>query len=256
VEADTAGNPTGDFVYRTLDLNGNGNAEDIGEASVWLDLQALNPASSPFEIAFLDDVAFISDTAGGNPRVYRAKDTNGDNSIDPLTEANIFIDATNPFGIGVFYFGFDSGIASLYGLDLTSDSVFRLTDENNSGDIDLVSEGLKVWDLSAIPSGFAAGPGAFSLATGPRGELSIAFNGSNPNEDNVFRLIDLNGDGDFFDEDETVVYASRQLTGFFPERPRVVEYARSVPEPSPLLGVLGVGGAIVSSALSRFAKKQ
>lgn len=177
VEADTVGSPTGDFVYRTLDLNGDGDAQDVGEASVWFDLQALNPASSPFEIAFLDDVAFISDTAGGNPRVYRAEDTNGDNSIAPLTEANIFIDGTNPFGIGVFYFGFDAGIASLYGLDLDSLSVFRLTDENNSGDIDSASEGLKVWDPSAIPSEFAAGPGAFSLATGPGGELSIAFNG-------------------------------------------------------------------------------
>ncbi len=255
VEADTISMPNGDFVYRTVDLNNDGDANDMGEASIWLDLKALNPASSAFEIAFIDDVAFISDTAGGSPRVYRAEDINNDNVIDPLTEVKIFIDDTNPFGIGTFYFGFDSDSSSLYGLDLFSDSIFRLTDENDSGSIDFASEALKVWEPSNIPTGFDFGAGAFSVATGPSGELSITSNGSQPNEDNVFRLIDLNGDGDYLDADETIIYSSRELTGFFPVRPRVVEYAKSVPEPTTLLGVLGIGGSLVGSALRGLSKK-
>ncbi|NEP42558.1 MAG: PEP-CTERM sorting domain-containing protein, partial [Okeania sp. SIO2H7] len=197
---------------------------------------------------------FISDTAEGRPRVYRAEDINNDNVIDPLTEVNIFIDNTNPFGIGTFYFGFDSDSSSLYGLDLFTDSIFRLTDENDSGSIDLASEALKVWEPSTIPTGFDFGAG-FSVATGPSGELSITSNGSQPNEDNVFRLIDLNGDGDYLDADETIIYSSRELTEFFPVRPRVVEYAKSVPEPTTLFGVLGMGGFMVGSALSAFSKK-
>lgn len=251
VEADTVGTPNGDFVYRTVDLNNDGDANDLGEANVWLDLKALNSASSPFEIAFVDQVAFISDTAGGSPRVYRAEDSNNDNVIDPLTEANIFIDDTNPFGIGVFYFGFDSDNGSLYGLDLDTQSVFRLTDENNSGNIDLASEALEVWNPSVIPTGFAFGVGAFSLATGPKGELSITSNGTEANEDNVLRLIDLNSDGDYLDEDETIVYASRELNGFFPERPRVVEYGKTVPEPSSILGLLGLATAAIATSFKR-----
>ncbi|MEM1170981.1 MAG: PEP-CTERM sorting domain-containing protein [Cyanobacteria bacterium P01_H01_bin.35] len=255
VAADTVGTPNGDFVYRTVDLNNDGDANDMEEASIWLDLKALNPASSAFEIAFIDDVAFISDTAGGSPRVYRAEDINNDEVIDPLTEVNIFIHNTNPFGIGTFYFGLDSDSTSVYGLDLFSDSIFRLTDKNDSGSIDLASEALKVWEPSNIPTGFDFGVGAFSVATSSSGELSITSNGSQPNEDNVFRLIDLNGDGDYLDADETTIYLSRELTGFFPVRPRVVEYAKGVPEPTTLLGVLGMAGFMVGSALSAFSKK-
>ena len=231
-----------DFVYRTLDLNGDGDANDLDEASIWLDLNLLEPSSSPFEIAFLNDVAFIADTAGGNPRVYRAEDKNNDNVIDPLTEVNIFIDESNPFGIGVFYFGLDTDNSSVFALDLISDSIFRLTDIDNSGMIDQASEALEVWNPSVIPTGFEFGAN-FAIATGPRGELSITSNGPDPNEDNIFRLIDLNGDGDYLDQDETIPYLSRALTGFFPDRPRALAYAQNVPEPNTVLGLLGLAGS-------------
>lgn len=48
-------NPT-DSVYRLVDRNGDGDAQDAGEASVWLHLQSLNPSSSPFEISFTGEV--------------------------------------------------------------------------------------------------------------------------------------------------------------------------------------------------------
>lgn len=102
------------------------------------------------------------------------------------------------------------------------------------------------------PGRFAFGAGAFSLATGPDGELAIASNGTDANEDNIFRLVDLNSDGDYLDADETIVYASRQLTGFFPERPRVVEYAlaANVPEPTSTVGLL-VAAAFGLGAIRR-----
>ncbi|NES05107.1 MAG: hypothetical protein F6K22_21135 [Okeania sp. SIO2F4] len=59
--------------------------------------------------------------------------------------------------------------------------MFRLTDENDSGSIDLASEALKVWEPSNIPTGFDFRAGAFSVATGPTEELSITSNGSQPN---------------------------------------------------------------------------
>ncbi|MEM1368295.1 MAG: PEP-CTERM sorting domain-containing protein [Cyanobacteria bacterium P01_H01_bin.15] len=246
VTADTGGTPTGDFVYRTEDLNNDGDANDAGEASIWLDLQALNSASSAFEISFINDVAFITDTAGGSPRVYRAEDINQDNVIDPQTEVSVFIDDTNPFGVGTFYFGLDVDSTSVYGLDLFSDSVFRLTDLNGSGTIDQASEAAQVWNPSVIPAGFDFGSGAFSLAVGPDSELMLAVNGSSAADDNVFRLVDLNGDGDYLDADETLIYSSRELTGFFPVRPRVAEFSSNVPrvpEPTSTLALLGLVGA-------------
>ena len=230
------------FVYRTQDLNSDGDANDLDEASIWLDLTSLDSNSSPFEIAFIDDVAFIADTADANPRVYRAEDRNNDNVIDPLTEVNIFIDESNPFGVGVFYFGLDTDSSSVLGLDLISNSIFRLTDIDNSGAIDQASEALEIWNPSVIPSGFGFGTG-FSVASGPGGELSIISSSSDPTENNIFRLLDNNGDGDYLDQGETITYLSRALTSFFPDRPRALAYAQSVPEPNTVLALLGLTGS-------------
>ncbi len=55
------GDQTRDQVLLTRDLDGDGSANGAGEAIVWLDLQAVNPSSSAFEIALFDDAAYILD---------------------------------------------------------------------------------------------------------------------------------------------------------------------------------------------------
>ncbi|MEM8828061.1 MAG: hypothetical protein AAGE96_01730 [Cyanobacteria bacterium P01_G01_bin.19] len=214
VEADTRGTPNGDFVYRTEDLNGDGDANDSGESSVWLDLKALNPASSPFEITFIGDTAYIADTAGGSPVIYRAEDTDGSGDID-ATEVEALVE-------GVFTFSVSSNHESLFALDLFNDSVLKIED----GDSPTTTE---VWNSDAVPEGFSFDVG-FSVAAGKNNELAVTSNGFDDNGDNIFRLVDLNGDGDYFDDGETIPYVSRLVNGSFPERPRVVEFAKTINE--------------------------
>ncbi|MEO0825510.1 MAG: PEP-CTERM sorting domain-containing protein [Cyanobacteria bacterium J06639_16] len=244
VEADTRSTPNGDFVYRTEDLNGDGDANDAGEARVWLDLKALNPNSSAFEITFIGDVAYIIDSVGIETNViYRAEDKDGSGVIE-AGEATVLIDETQ----APVDFALTSDGDNLFTLELLDfagpQSIFKIED----GATAMATE---AWNNTALPDEFSLFA-AFSIAAGPNGELAITSNGGDPNEDNIFRLLDLNQDGDYFDQGETIVYASRQLNGLFPERPRTVAYrtptpdAASVPEPGLVLGLLMVGGALGS----------
>ncbi|MEL6351882.1 MAG: hypothetical protein AAFR58_08960 [Cyanobacteria bacterium J06627_28] len=218
-EADTRSTPNGDFIYRTEDLNGDGDANDAGEASVWLDLKAVNPNSSPFEITFIGDVAYIIDSVGGDPNVlYRAEDADGSGVVE-TSEVSVLLDETTiPVDFGLTTDG-----QALFAVELLDfegpQSIFKIED----GESVTVTE---VWNSTAVPAGYASSV-AFSIAAGPNGELAVTSNGSEPSEDNVFRLIDNNGDGDYFDEGETIPYLSNLLTSTVPVRARVVEYAQN-----------------------------
>lgn len=235
VEADTLGNPSGDFVYRTVDLNNDGDAEDIGESSIWLDLSALDPASSAFEIAFDGDTAYISDTAGGSPRIYRASDSDGSGVIE-ASEVNVFIDGSNPFGVPLD-FAFDAFLGDVYSLELFGDSLFRLTDLDGSGDINDPSEAQEVWNASLVPDPFL-GSVFFGMAAGPGGDLVLTSSGGDANEDLLIYLRDLNGDGLFTDPDETIVALSGDTNGVFPNRARTAAFYSPVVAPVPLPAAL------------------
>jgi len=262
VNAGTRTSPA-DVVYRTLDLNDDGDALDEGESSVWLDLQTLNPSSSAFDIEFIGEAAYISDLVGGDDDViYRAEDRNGNNIID-ASEANVFIQDGNAFGVPL-----DFGIAvdenSVYtweSLDFSGpQSVYRLRDQNGSGSIDTASEAVEVWNTDALPAGFEVFNG-FSIALGLNKELVVTSNG-NDSENNLFRLVDSNGDGDYLDAEETTPYLAASITGVFPERARAVEYAQTPQVASPdltvglydagtetLIKVLGPGTEILASEI-------
>ena len=225
VNAGTRTSPD-DVVYRTQDLNGDGDANDAGESSVWLDLQTLNPSSSAFDIEFIGDVAYISDLVGGNDDViYRAEDLDGSGTIE-ASETTVFIQDGNEFGVPV-----DFGIAvdgeNVYAwesLDFEGpQSVYRLRDRDGSGSIDVVNEAFEVWNTDALPAGFGSFSG-FSIAVGPDRELVVTSNGFE-SENNLFRLVDSNGDGDYLDAGETITYLAQGVNGVIPERARAVEYA-------------------------------
>ncbi|MEL6489604.1 MAG: calcium-binding protein [Cyanobacteria bacterium J06634_6] len=218
-EADTRGTPNGDFIYRTEDLNGDGDANDAGEASVWLDLKAVNANSSPFEITFIDNTAYIIDSVGTDTNViYRAEDTDGSGTVE-TDEVSMLVDETTvPVDFGLTTDG-----QSLFTVELLDfegpQSIFKIED----GESVTTTE---VWNSTAVPEGYVSSV-AFSIAAGPNGELAVTSNGGDPNEDNVFRLVDANGDGDYFDAGETIPYLSNLLTSTVPVRARVVEYAQN-----------------------------
>lgn len=263
VNAGTRSSPS-DGVYRTRDLNGDGDANDEGEASLWLDLGRLNPASSAFEITFQGNVAFISDTVGADTNViYRAEDRDGNGSISD-SEVSVFIDGNNPFGAPIDFAlaGDDESLFVWEFLDFDgAQSLYKLTDLDGNGLIDDVLEVVELWDTSLLPSELVSGAG-FGVAVDENGNIVLTSNGRNANEDNLFLLQDLNGDGDYLDEGETIAWLSREANGSFPDRPRAVAFAPrerlvAVSEPGSLplmaIGFLSMAGF---AGVSRFGRKE
>ncbi|MEM6489464.1 MAG: Ig-like domain-containing protein [Pseudomonadota bacterium] len=227
VNAGTGSAPA-DAVYRTVDLNGDGDAEDAGEASLWLDLQSVIPNSSAFDIAFIGDVAFVNDSAGGDPNVVlRIEDVDGSGGITP-DEVTTFISEDMSFGAPVDFGNAVSVDGSLLVLTTIAGpgpiSLYSLTDLDGSGSIDDAAEAVELWNAStvtAIPEPFVS----FSVAADEDGNISLTADSS------VISLTDLNGDGDYLDAGETTAIASEDL-GDPIDRPRAVAYYEGAPQPA------------------------
>ncbi|MEM6577747.1 MAG: VPLPA-CTERM sorting domain-containing protein [Pseudomonadota bacterium] len=244
VDADTGGNPTGDVVYRTVDLNGDGDANDAGEAEIWFDINSFVPGIAPFEIHFDGEVGYIAVT-GANPQIIRVEDTDGDGTIQ-ADEASSYVSGP----AAPFTFGFDvDDNGDIFAVDLIFDQIFRHTDISGDGVIDPGTETSLVADI------FAAGGGATFTLDEMMGEILVTSNGFNvsPEEDAIFRLIDLNGDGDFLDPGETVTVLRLADQGMFPIRPRSVAFYDSVltAVPLPAGGVLLISGLFGLGWLAR-----
>lgn len=235
VEADTVGKPDGDVVYRTEDLNGDGDANDAGESVIWLDLTALDASSSPFEITFDGDTAFITDTAGGSPRIYRAEDSNGNGTIDASEVVQYVAEGDAPFALAL-----SASDGDLFAQDLFTDGLIRYTDLNGDGVIDVTTEAVNVWD----PTGFLDGAIFDFAIEGDRGLVpSNSFDG----DDSIVALRDLNGDGDFLDAGETQTLLLFSEEGNFPLRPRSVAFYSSVtavPMPASIFLLAGAFGGL------------
>ena len=238
VEADTTGSPTGDWVYRTQDLNGDGDANDAGEATRWLSLTGLKATSSPFEIRFDGDTAYITDTAGGAADViYTARDADG-NGVIEAGEVHEFASEANSYG-ALFDFALDVGMGSVWTWQWLAEggiaSVFRLTDLDGSGVIDAANEVVEAWNTTLLPAGYSFLAGFGLDLNDKTGEVFITSNGSTPGSDWIIRLLDENGDGTFWDDGETTVALSRLDQGTWPDRPRnVAVYATPGDAPAPV----------------------
>jgi hypothetical protein len=227
-----------DAIYRTVDLNADGDANDENEATLWMDIARFLDVA-PFQLSIMDDAAYFADTVDAD-EIYRAYDVNGNGVID-AGEYNVFV-TEGSFGVQVGGTVVNDGTSLFIAEASSSDpqKVFRLTDLNASNDIDDVSEVLEVWNEGLVPAGLELGS-TWALAIGPGGELLVGSAGADA-KDNIFRLVDLNGDGDFLDNRETIAWATGHGSGLF------VDYARSlyyiVPEPG-ALALLAVGALAV-----------
>ena len=190
VEADTSGSPTGDWVYRTEDKNGDGDANDAGEATQWLNLKALNAASSPFEIRFDGDTAYVIDSVGATPNaIYTATDKNGDGVIGAGEVATFASDA-NSYG-AIFDFAMDVGGGSVWTWqwlpELGLSSLFSLTDLDTSGSIDAASEVREVWNTTLLDSAYTFFAGFGLDRNDATGEILITSNDTAANGDWIVR---------------------------------------------------------------------
>ena len=235
VEADTRGNPSGDVVYRTHDLNGDGDANDAGESSIWLDLGALDASSSPFEIAFDGDAAFITDTAGGNPRIYRAEDVDGSGKIESDEVVEFVAQGDAPFALAL-----SASNGNLFAQDVFTDGLLRYNDANGDGHIDVVSEAFNIWDSTSFADG-----AIFDFAID--GDHGLVPSNQYDDNDIILALFDKNGDGDFLDANETTTFLSFGAQGDYPQRPRSVAFYSSVapvPLPASILFLAGALGGL------------
>jgi hypothetical protein len=225
LNAGTGSNPS-DAIYRTVDLNDDGDANDAGEATLWFDMQSLITNSSAFELVFIGDVAYFADLVGGDPdAVYRAEDLDDSGAIE-AGEFNIFVDESSPYldQVGTALVTDGTSLFVSESIVTADQSVHRLTDLNGSGDIDDEGEVVEVWNESLVPPGFDMGS-SFGMAIGPGGQLAVG-SGGGTTADNVFRLVDGNDDGDFLDDGETTVWADGGSgSGDFVDNPRSLEFA-------------------------------
>ncbi|MEM9223666.1 MAG: Ig-like domain-containing protein [Pseudomonadota bacterium] len=216
-----------DNVFRTIDLNGDGDANDEGESSLFLDLGALVGFSVPFDMTAIGDRFYLADFVGGAEGViYTFRDDDSSGAIE-ADELSVFADqeATG----ARLDFALDADGDSIVTWELSDSdtgvqSIFRLTDLDNSGAIDQENETEEIWNTSTLPGVFVRGAG-FSIAADGEGRIAITSNDlRNASGDTVYILEDLNQDGDYFDVGETNILATR---GFDPDtlqRPRAVEF--------------------------------
>ncbi|MEM8582397.1 MAG: hypothetical protein AAGF50_14465, partial [Pseudomonadota bacterium] len=168
-----------DATYRTVDLNGDGDADDEGESTLWLDVQTLIETAVPFDLTFVGDVAYLNDLTGtADDVIWRLEDLNGDGSIGE-GEAKPFISDAMNFGAPVDISSSAGPEGELYALswfpslaDGEVPRLYRLTDLNGSDDIDDAQEAVEVWNDSALPEGFEMFVG-FSVVAHGDGRVSL-----------------------------------------------------------------------------------
>lgn len=221
------GSAPADAVYRTVDLNRDGDADDAGEATVWIDLQQVIATSVPFDIAFDGDVAYVSDLTGAAEDViHRLEDRNGDGTVG-LDEITTFASDSGAFGAPVDI-AIDADDGSVLSLSWTAargepHRLYRLTDLDGSGAIDAPNESVEVWNSAMLPPGYGQSAG-FSISAAKNGSVALAVNGGEPGTKNVYLLTDYDGDGTFGGEEETQVFASNAFDAGSLYRPRAVEH--------------------------------
>ncbi|NJM57949.1 MAG: type I secretion C-terminal target domain-containing protein [Synechococcales cyanobacterium RU_4_20] len=115
--------------------------------------------------------------------------------------------------------------------DQTLDRIFLAQDLNSDGDANDAAETRVYFDATNASALVNPTNNIFTLLQAEDASL-YAGDGDT---DSVYRLSDRNGDGDYFDTNETLTFVSRLDTGNVPERPRAVEYAKNLP-PNPING--------------------
>jgi len=236
VNAGTASQPE-DYVLRTQDLDGDGNANGPGEAIIWCNLGVLvselfnneSPYMSvPFEIVFIGDVAYIIDVASGNYVILRAEDTNGNGVIDS-GELSIVLKLSDSGPLGITdYFSAMTKLGPDFIISTFSpftppftNLVWFLNDKDGSGMIDNPDEVNETWNGMNTPPGKDVNIN-FGIAAAQVG--TNIYTASNDKNGGVFRLVDSTGAGNYNAPGDVILFRSKKEDGLIPAvRPRNVE---------------------------------
>jgi hypothetical protein len=204
------------------DLNGDGDANDTGEAGVWCD--GSNPGG--FSFAFPTGVAFGLDgqiamvnagNGSGADDIFLAHDGNGDGDANDAGEVTRFV-TVNGFGANGSFspqeITYDhKGDLYLHNSSTNLHGVYRIRDTSGNGTIDSAPEMTLLFGAGNA-SGITVSAG-FDLCLDPMHARSfyywqIATGGI----DQLLHITDLNGDGDAMDAGEAVIAYSTGEAGF------------------------------------------
>lgn len=199
-----------DLVMRTLDQNGDGDANDAGEWSVFID----NGNASG--VTFTSALVIRADAQGGivginsgtsaSPLdfVWRAFDLNQDGDALDLAEITIVYDSVaGAFNIAVpFGLGIDPATGDLLVADVNPDVVYRMHDANQDGDYYDAGETTIAYNS---PVGSPAIKNVNAVQFAADGALFL----NDATSDFILRGVDANADGDWNDAGEMAIFADK-----------------------------------------------
>jgi hypothetical protein len=211
-----AGNANGnDGIYRLVDLNGDGDAQDIVAAVpeimpyVTDGPSGFGPGNGPYapqEMFFAaGDVGYVRNSSANLHGIYRFVDITANGRADDAGEFTVFFDATNASGVPAtagFPLEPDRSSAqnsAMYTLQTAAggvDQLVRVFDFNSDGDAQDAGEAAIVYENAA------AGFTAIDIVSMNNGDVLLTDNSGIT----VIRLHDFTNDGDFMDAGESTVY--------------------------------------------------
>jgi hypothetical protein len=190
-----------DIVLRLEDKNGDGDANDAGEYSVFYDNTGAVPMSSVMALAFDDKGILFLLNSGTPDNVIRLEDKNNDGDAIDAGEATVYFDntaVTGPWLSSPADMVFFKGDLYIVDNTITPKNLVRIRDTNNDGDAQDAGEAVRWTDPTGGGGSFVwniifelKGPALFGVC------ITTA---------NVYRWQDLNNDGDALDPGEVVTF--------------------------------------------------
>lgn len=205
-----------DTVYLCRDLNGDGDANDSGEAKAFFDNSNavfFSGAGAVFTIGVAaDGRVFVGD--GDTDSLYALRDLNDDGDANDEGEAALFFATAStlqpfqsPGGVAFAADGVVYACTAGAGSTLTADYVYRLQDLNADGDADDPFEYSVYIDLGAL----VAGSSCFDLATS--GNKLFLVDTRGPAEDVIFVAEDTDSSGTIEAGELREFYSTARLLG-------------------------------------------
>ncbi|MEM7166913.1 MAG: IPT/TIG domain-containing protein [Planctomycetota bacterium] len=206
---------TNDAIYVARDLNSDGDFQDAGEIQVFYDDSSANvDLGLPKALHFGPDGAlYVGDSSADV--ILRLEDTDGDGNANGPNDSTVFFDSSSstPAFTSLGSMGFD-GDGYLFFTDSgagssANQSLVRIRDDNGDGFCSQAAGEVLFVHEQASTTG-VAGRWA-GMAFDSDGSIIVMEYGLA--QDDIYRLVDLNGDGDSNDAGEQILYFNEDPAG-------------------------------------------
>lgn len=210
-------------MYWTIDFNDDGDAMDAGEAGVFGDITtgAGQSFAFPTGVAYdSNNIAYVTNAGNGfgPDAIWRCPDNNADHDANDAGEttahvtANGFSTSNGSYSPQEIAFGTD-GALYLRNSSANLHGIYRLADADNNGIIDQTSE-FTPWYVTGNASGFTMAAG-FGIDRDPMRLRSMYYHSLGAGSaDQIYRVTDVNNDGDAMDAGESVLAFSTTEANF------------------------------------------